>query len=259
MIKQIKKIIDIRVIITMIVIASFAITVIIVSGANQNAGDQIDSSTKDTTIETSITKEVESTTETTTESTTEPTTEPTSIDYPSSINFNHDKPYYVKVNRVLNYIVIYGIDFDRDYSVPYKAFICSVGDPITNTPLGVFSISDKYDWRLMIDNTYAQYVSRITGQILFHSVGYYSANKADLKYEEYNKLGTPASLGCIRLTCADAKWIYENCLAGTTVEIYDDEHDPSPIDITTAMQIPIDDPNKGWDPTDDDIENPWNQ
>ena len=35
------------------------------------------------------------------------------------------------------------------------------------------------------------------------------------------KLGRRASHGCIRLTVEDAKWIYDNCPAGTTVIIQD--------------------------------------
>jgi len=35
-----------------------------------------------------------------------------------------------------------------------------------------------------------------------------------------NKLGSPASHGCIRLKVEDARWIYNNCPAGTTVTVY---------------------------------------
>ena len=46
---------------------------------------------------------------------------------------------------------------------------------------------------------------------------------------EYNKLGSPASLGCVRLTTADAKWIYDNCKAGTKTLIYDNTETPGPL------------------------------
>ena len=63
-------------------------------------------------------------------------------------------------------------------------------------------------------------------------------------------------MGCIRLTAQDAKWIYDNCKSGTTVEIYDSE-DLGNITKPTIQIIDETDPNKGWDPTDPDPKNPW--
>lgn len=39
--------------------------------------------------------------------------------------------------------------------------------------------------------------------------------------EEYEKLGIPASHGCVRLKDEDAKWFYENIPEGTMVVIHD--------------------------------------
>lgn len=179
-------------------------------------------------------------------------------EYQNKINFQASYPYRIKVNRIANCVTVYGIDFEGNYSIPYLSFICSVGKPYTITPAGTFSVSDKYDWRLMVDNTYAQYAVRISGQIMFHSVGYYSADKSDLEYEEYNKLGSEASLGCIRLSAIDAKWIYDNCPVGTVVEVYDDSKTPGPLGRPTAKKINLSSPYRGWDPTDPDVNNPWN-
>ncbi|WP_165541109.1 L,D-transpeptidase, partial [Bifidobacterium longum] len=38
--------------------------------------------------------------------------------------------------------------------------------------------------------------------------------------QEPNKLGSPASHGCVRLTVPDVKWLYEQLPQGTTVHIY---------------------------------------
>ena len=72
--------------------------------------------------------------------------------------------------------------------------------------------------------------------------------------EEFNKLGQTASAGCVRLTVADVKWVYENCPSGTTVIIYNDEN-PGPLGKPSAPYISED---NGWDPTDPDSSNPWN-
>lgn len=164
---------------------------------------------------------------------------------------NSELPYYIGVNRAANCVTIYKAGSDGYYSLPYKSMICSTG---RDTPSGVFSISDKYVWRLLVGNVFGQYASRICNDILFHSVPYYTQDKGDLETAEYNKLGTNASLGCIRLKIEDCKWIYDNCPPGTIVEIYDDEANPGPLGKPSITQIPL---TATWDPTDPDSRNPW--
>ena len=166
-------------------------------------------------------------------------------------------PYYIRVNRKQNCVTIYTQDERGEYTVPYKAMICSTG-LYNATPRGTYHISTKYLWRDLYGGVYGQYATRIHGGILFHSVPYYKKSKSSLCTDKYNKLGQQASMGCVRLTVEDAKWIAENCPAGTTVEIYDDE-DPGPLGKPEAVKIDTDSPIKGWDPTDPDIENPWNE
>lgn len=167
-------------------------------------------------------------------------------------------PYLVKVNRVLNCVTVYTKDSNGKFTVPYKSMACSTGKYINNTPLGTFKVSSRYTWRLMVDGTHSQYATRFYGGILFHSVPCYSPHKNQLEYEEFNKLGSPASLGCVRLNVQDAKWIYDNCPYGTTVIVYDDETSPGPLGKPSVIKIPENSPYRGWDPTDPDSSNPWN-
>ena len=166
-------------------------------------------------------------------------------------------PYYIKINRKQNCITVYTSDENGEYTVPYKAMICSTG-LYNATPRGTFHLSTKYLWRELYGKVYGQYATRITGGVLFHSVPYYKKSKSALCTEKYNKLGQQASMGCVRLTVEDAKWIADNCPSGTTVEIYEDD-DPGPLGKPEAAHIDTDSPNKGWDPTDPDVENPWHQ
>ena len=166
-------------------------------------------------------------------------------------------PYYIRINRTQNCITIYTLDENGEYTVPYKAMICSTG-LYNATPRGVYQISTKYRWRELYGNVYGQYATRIHGGVLFHSVPYYSKSNSALCTNKYNKLGEQASMGCVRLTVEDAKWIAENCPAGTTVEIYDSD-DPGPLGKPEAVKIDADNPNKGWDPTDPHEENPWHE
>jgi hypothetical protein len=161
-------------------------------------------------------------------------------------------PYSVTVNLTENIVTVYEKDDAGEYTVPVRAFLCSVGEA---TPEGTFQIQVKYDWRYLFGDVWGQYATRITGHYLFHSVPYFEKDKSTLEYEEYNKLGTTASMGCIRLTVEAAKWIYDNCPAGTQVDITVGQ--PLTVPRPSAPQI---DPSlvcKGWDPTDPDPLNPW--
>lgn len=164
-------------------------------------------------------------------------------------------PYLLKINRQQNVVTAYEKDENGEYTVPVRAILCSTG-LYNATPKGTFHLSTKYIWRQLHGGVYGQYASRITGGVLFHSVPYASKNKSSLYWEKYNKLGQQASMGCVRLTVEDAKWIYENCPSGTTVEVYDSE-DPGPLGKPETLKLDRDNENRGWDPTDPDERNPW--
>lgn len=169
---------------------------------------------------------------------------------------SNTQPYYLTVNLTDNIVTVYGKDTAGNYTVPLRAFACSGG---TETPVGTFHTTVKYDWRALFGNVWGQYATRITGSILFHSVPYYKKDKSTLEYDEYNKLGTTASAGCIRLSVQDAKWIYDNCPIGTTVKMYRGKVQ-EPLQPATPQKIDRNDTQRrGWDPTDPDPANPWNK
>ena len=133
--------------------------------------------------------------------------------------------------------------------------LCSIGD---STPTGYFITLESYRWKDLYENSYGQYATRITGHILFHSVPYYSEDPSDLEYNEFNLLGTPASLGCVRMCVEDVKWIYDNCPKGFPCVIYNDPSSPGPMGKPEAIKIDVTNyAKRGWDPTDPDSENPW--
>ena len=164
-------------------------------------------------------------------------------------------PYYIKVNYTQNVVTIYGKDENGNYTKPIKAMLCSTGSATPTS--GTYSISSKYTWLPLFGGVYGQYSTRIVGHILFHSVPYQiKGDKGSLEYWEYDKLGTSASAGCIRLTVQDAKWIYNNCTSGTKVEFYADSN-PGPLGKPTAQKISSEVAVRDWDPTDPDSSNPW--
>jgi lipoprotein-anchoring transpeptidase ErfK/SrfK len=161
--------------------------------------------------------------------------------------------YSIKVNRQMNCVTVYTYDENREYTVPVRAMVCSCGTD-NGTITGDFGIYFKNEWHALYDNVFGHYVSGIDGDYLFHSVPYYTTKSDDLEVDEFNKLGTSASLGCVRMAVADSKWIYENCPLNTSVTIYDDEN-AGPLGKPETIKIT--DKSCGWDPTDDNKSNPY--
>lgn len=157
--------------------------------------------------------------------------------------------YRAEVNRKTCTVNIYALDGKNGFIIPVKVFACSVGMPDTPTPKGVFKTSVKYRWHMLMGPSYGQYCTRIVGGILFHSVaGYTDETIKNVSPIEYNKLGSPASHGCVRLNVRDAKWIYDNCPLNMEVEIYDSSY-PGPFGKPATIKVPTD---ERWivDPTD---------
>lgn len=168
-----------------------------------------------------------------------------------------DNDYYIKVNKKTCTVTIYLKEENGDLT-PYKAMVCSIGREGHDTPEGKgFKTSDYYDWRLMVDNTYGRYAVRFNKSIMFHSVPYYKTKKDSLEWQDYNKLGKPASLGCIRLAVADAKWIFDNCKRGTEVEVYSGDASTDPLGTPEPIKLDTKSVYRDWDPTDLTKENPW--
>ena len=183
---------------------------------------------------------------------------PSYLEPPKSAPRSH--PYYIMVNRQMNTVTIYEKGKDGSYSEPIKAMICSCGREGHETPTGDFKIlSFKAAWCYMIDGSYGQYATGfLDGGYLFHSVCYTAQDRATLMRDEYNALGDFASAGCVRLQVADAQWIFDNCEEGTGVTIYDGPN-PGPLGKPEkAVEEITEENDNGWEPTDPDPFNPWN-
>ena len=161
-------------------------------------------------------------------------------------------PYSIDVVRNQNVVLIYGKGEDGAYTKLVHAFLCSTG---WTTPSGRYTLGSRSEWWALFRGVFGQYAIGIYGDYLFHSVPYRSMRKDTLESEEFNKLGTQASMGCVRLAVADVKWIFDNCPYGTPVHLYD--ADELPVERPEQVLIDLDDPRAGWDPTDPDENNPW--
>ena len=146
-----------------------------------------------------------------------PTPEPTPV------------PFAITVDVANQVTTVYGRDEAGNYSVVVRQMLCSTGLKATPSDVGDWVLGGrKATWCYFPKwGSYARYWTKINSSIAFHSVIYHSVSNTDMKTSSYSKLGSRASHGCIRLTVADAKWIYDNVGAGTVVSIVEGmEPDP---------------------------------
>jgi len=153
-----------------------------------------------------------------------------------------DKRYFLEVdikNQCVNVYEMYKDVVNPDGSFTHERydkpmlidrFICSTGLGDL-TPVGTYYLpkggekgypTPRFSWGYFNKfNCWARYLTRIDGGILFHSIIYSKQDVKTARTSTYYNLGSKASHGCIRLMVEDAKWIYDNCPAGTFVSITD--------------------------------------
>ena len=162
--------------------------------------------------------------------------------------------YKLEVNLKTNLVIAYAKDIHGEYTIPVKAMLCSVGTPGNDTPTGNYYNLTKAgeQWGVLILNSYGKYCTRIVGSILFHSSVYTAyGNDYSLDADEYEKLGTAASHGCIRLTVKNAKWIQDRCYK-CSVRIFRSSK-KAPLKKPKALKAVRLPDGAAYDPTDIDI------
>ena len=181
----------------------------------------------------------------------------------------------IELNRAAGVTTVYAYDSEtKSYCIPVKAFTVSVGRNISSnstskgltlkssfTPLGTYSVCSngvavKYSLKPMHEpdgsTVYARWATHVVGNVYFHAIAVGSRSHTALNYKTYNKLGSPASAGCIRMTVADAKWIYDHAGTGTPVKVVKgNSKTPGPLGKPATIKIKS--AKVKYDPTDPEI------
>lgn len=119
---------------------------------------------------------------------------------------------YVKLDEPTHRVYVYRGD------TLVREMLASGGAPGSATPAGVFRIQNRgYHFYSQKYQQGAYYWVRIIGNYLFHTVPV--DVDGNVIQEEAEKLGCPASHGCVRLSFPDARWLYENVPDGSLVVI----------------------------------------
>ncbi len=180
---------------------------------------------------------------------------------------------YIELNRAACTVTIYLYNEEtKKYDIPVKSCAVSVGRDTWSssgsgglslnssfTPLGDYSICTngtavKYTLKPMYEpngsTVYARWCTHIVGNVYFHAIAVGSQSHYSLSSYTYNKLGSPASAGCIRMTVADAKWIYDYAPTGTKVKIVKgDSSKPGPLGKPKTIKTS----GVSYDPTDPEV------
>ena len=137
----------------------------------------------------------------------------------TDVTNRYSGPYYLELEQINGVLTVYT---DSSKKIPVKTIRVSVGLAGTPTPNGTYTLRSSARWQPLMGPSWGQYGTHVEnagqGGIFVHSVACGQANSFNLPAGEYNKLGYPASHGCIRTCVADAKWVYYNC-NGATIRI----------------------------------------
>ncbi len=184
--------------------------------------------------------------------------------------------YTIELNRAAGVVTVYMYDTKtKSYDIPVQAFSVSVGrDVSTNagpgalalhssyTPLGNFSVCSngqavRYTLKPMHEpdgsTVYARWAVHIVGNVYFHAIAVGGQSHYSLNPNTYNRLGSPASAGCIRMTVADAKWLYDYVPTGTPIKIKQgNSKKPGPLGKPATIKVTG---SIHYDPTDPQVPN----
>ena len=76
---------------------------------------------------------------------------------------------------------------------------------------------------------------------------------SEMCIRDSNRLGSPASAGCIRMTVADAKWLYDYVPTGTPIKIKQgNSKKPGPLGKPATIKVTG---SIHYDPTDQEVPN----
>lgn len=155
---------------------------------------------------------------------TKPTTSTTTTTTPKATL----KSYRIDIDLTNQVATVYGIYSDKSAKVLMSEFVSTARKGKT-TPTGNFKIQGasggrkaKYrTCKLSGGKTYAEYACRFKGAKMMHGVPWKTRNTKGYVYKgEFNKLGSVASGGCVRMPIKMARYIYEHCPVGTPVHVF---------------------------------------
>ncbi len=133
----------------------------------------------------------------------------------------YNLPHYIVVDLTNQIVTVYNT---KDGSIA-RQMLCSAGQNDA-TPTGTWYMpakersDERSEWYYMgSHNVWVKYATRIYYAYFFHSLTFNRKDDSTMNAKAAEMFGVPASHGCIRLRVEDARYIAEQCLHGTRVDI----------------------------------------
>ncbi len=155
-------------------------------------------------------------------------------------------PYYIYVEKGSYTLSVYSKDESGAYTKLQKAFRITIGKDSTQTPTGSFELSESKRWLELSGGNYVQYASSFGNGLSISSALYDADDVNTLVRESYISIGKKSTAGRIYAATEAAKWIYDNCPAGTKIEIVND----APKGTTSEQPVALNTDYYFTDPTD---------
>lgn len=158
--------------------------------------------------------------------TTKPTTKPVTTTKPAAKPAKL-KSYKIDIDLTNQICTVYGVYSNKSTKALMSEFISSAKKGST-TPTGNFKITSASGGRKaklrtakLSGGTYAEFLIRFHGGKCMHTVPWKKRTTTGKVYKNhFNKLGTKASSGCVRMPWKLAHYIYERCPVGTPVRVF---------------------------------------
>ena len=163
--------------------------------------------------------------------TTKPTTtKPTTTTKPATnkpVTSTKLVSYRIDIDLTNQICTVYGVYSNKSTKALMSEFISSAKKGST-TPTGNFKITSASGGRKaklrtakLSGGTYAEFLIRFHGGKCMHTVPWKKRTTTGKVYKNhFNKLGTKASSGCVRMPWKLAHYIYERCPIGTPVRVF---------------------------------------
>ena len=133
----------------------------------------------------------------------------------------YNLPHYIVVDLTNQIVTVYNT---KDGSIA-RQMLCSAGQNDA-TPTGTWYMpakersDERSEWYYMgSHNVWVKYATRIYYAYFFHPLTFNRKDDSTMNAKAAEMFGVPASHGCIRLRVEDARYIAEQCLHGTRVDI----------------------------------------
>lgn len=133
----------------------------------------------------------------------------------------------IEIDLTNQICTVYGIYSNKSSKALMSEFISSARKGFS-TPTGNFKIQAASGGRKaklrtakLSGGTYGEFLCRFHGGKCMHTVPWKARNTKGYVYKgQFNKLGTRASGGCVRMPYKLARYIYEKCPVGTPVKVF---------------------------------------